>query len=106
MMKRRRKHESTEERGSDRWDLPRIPGGQRRRIRRDADAAGAPPEPLMTKYVIYVSQMTTKLRHDNPERHHDQISAIRRISNMWNKLAPADMAHYSTMAREAHAEYV
>ncbi len=50
--------------------------------------------------------MTTKLRYDNPERHHDQISAIRRISNMWNKLAPADMAHYSTMAREAHAEYV
>lgn len=49
--------------------------------------------------------MTTKLRHDNPERHHDQISAIRRISNMWNKLAPADKAHYSTMAREARAEY-
>jgi hypothetical protein len=26
-MKRRRKRESTEECGSDRWDLPRIPGG-------------------------------------------------------------------------------
>ena len=46
MMKRRRKRESTEECGSDRWDLPRIPGGQRRRIRRDADAAGAPPDML------------------------------------------------------------
>jgi hypothetical protein len=105
MMKRRRRRESTEERGSDRWDLPRIPGGRRRRIRRDADAAGAPPEPPLTGYVIYVSQMTTKLRHDNPDRHHDQISAIRRISNMWNKLVPADKAHYSTMAREARAEY-
>jgi hypothetical protein len=48
---------------------------------------GAPPEP------------PTKLRHDNPDRHHDQISAIKLLSN------DNDKNHYSTMAREARAEY-
>ena len=69
------------------------------------DAPGAPPEPPFAGYVIYVSQMTTKLCHDDPHRHHDQILAVRRISNMWNKLLPDDKKHYTTMAHEAQAEY-
>lgn len=105
MMRRRRRRENSDERGSDRWDLPRIPGGRRRRIRRDADAPTAPPEPPVTGYVIYVSQMTTKLRHDNPDRHHDQISAVRRISMMWNRLSDDGRDHYVRLAREARAEY-
>ena len=75
-MKRRHRQTQLEERGSDRWDLPRIPGGRRRRLKRDADAPSAQPEPPQTGYVIYVSQMTTKLRHDNPDRHHNQILAV------------------------------
>jgi hypothetical protein len=105
MMRRRRRREDAAERGVDRWDLPRIPGGRRRRIRRDADAPTAPPEPPVTGYVIYVSQMTTKLRHDNPGRHHDQISAVRRISMMWNRLSEAGRDHYAALARDARAEY-
>jgi len=94
-MKRRRQRESTKEKGCDRWDLPRIPGGRRRRIRRDANAPGAPPKPPFAGYVIYVLQMTTKLCHDNPHKHHDQISSVRRTSNMWNKLLPDDKKYYN-----------
>ena len=104
-MRRRRRCMDADERGADRWDLPRIPGGRRRRIRRDADAPTAPPEPPNTGYVIYVSQMTTKLRHDNPDRHHDQISAVRRISTMWHRLSENDRDHYVRLARDARAEY-
>ncbi|KAL3823747.1 hypothetical protein ACHAXA_004840 [Cyclostephanos tholiformis] len=104
-MRRRRRAMDADERGADRWDLPRIPGGRRRRLRRDADAPSAPPEPPMTGYVIYVSQMTTKLRRDNPDRHHDQISAVRRISMMWNRLSDAGRDHYVRLARDARSEY-
>jgi hypothetical protein len=107
-MRRRRRGEDAArsgERGADRWDLPRIAGGRRRRIMRDADAPAAPPEPPVTGYVIYVSQMTTKLRHDNPGRHHDQISAVRRISMMWNGLPESGRGHYVSLARDARAEY-
>ena len=104
-MKRRHRQTQLEERGSDRWDLPRIPGGRRRRLKRDADAPSAPPEPPQTGYVIYVSQMTTKLRHDNPDRHHNQISAVRRISSMWNNLSEKERDHYTKLARDARTEY-
>jgi hypothetical protein len=104
-MRRRRRCMDADERGADRWDLPRIPGGRRRRIKRDADAPSAPPEPPNTGYVIYVSQMTTKLRHDNPDRHHDQISAVRRISTMWHRLSDVDRDHYVRLARDARTEY-
>ncbi len=83
----------------------RIPGGRQRRICCDADTPGPPPEPPFAGYVIYMLQMTTNLCHDNPHRHHDQISAVRRISNMWNKLLPNDKKHYTSMAHEARAKY-
>ena len=105
MMKRRYRQTQLEERGSDRWDLPRIPGGRRRRLKRDADAPSAPPEPPQTGYVIYVSQMTTKLRHDNPDRHHNQISAVRRISSMWNNLKEKEREHYVQLAKDARSDY-
>ena len=54
MMKQQRQRESTKEKGCDQWDLPRIPGGRQQRIRHDADAPGAPPEPPFAGYVIYV----------------------------------------------------
>ncbi|KAL7485027.1 hypothetical protein ACHAW6_010622 [Cyclotella cf. meneghiniana] len=104
-MKQRVRQAQTEERGSDRWDLPRIPGGRRRRIKRDADAPSAPPEPPNTGYVIYISQMTTKMRHDNPNRRHDQISAVRRISKMWNTLSEEAKEHYNRLAADAQAQY-
>mmetsp|Transcript_6940 Transcript_6940/g.15841 ORF Transcript_6940/g.15841 Transcript_6940/m.15841 type:complete len:286 (+) Transcript_6940:78-935(+) len=105
MMKRRFLLTQLEERGSDRWDLPRIAGGRRRRIKRHADAPSAPPEPPCTGYVIYISQMTTKLRHDNPSRHHNQISAVRRISSMWNNMTDKGRDHYVRLAKDARKEY-
>jgi len=103
-MKRRHRQMLTEK-NSDRWDLPKAPGGRRRRIKRDADAPSAPPEPPSSGYVIYVAQMTTKLRHDNPNRHHNQISAVRRISSMWNKLSEKDRDHYIRLHRDARHQY-
>jgi hypothetical protein len=47
-----------------------------------ADAPGAPPEPPIAGHIIYVSQMMTKLHHDNPHRHHGQILAVRRIQHV------------------------
>jgi len=105
MLKRRHRQTQNEERGADRWDLPRIPGGRRRRIKRAVDAVSAPPEPPQTGYVIYVSQMTTKVRHDNPHRVHNQIAAIRWISSMWNELSPRDRTHYVNLAKDARTEY-
>eukprot|EP00578_Thalassiosira_sp_NH16_P000500 CAMPEP_0181131918 /NCGR_PEP_ID=MMETSP1071-20121207/30715_1 /TAXON_ID=35127 /ORGANISM="Thalassiosira sp., Strain NH16" /LENGTH=348 /DNA_ID=CAMNT_0023218211 /DNA_START=18 /DNA_END=1064 /DNA_ORIENTATION=+ len=104
-MKRRFRQTKMDERGSDRWDLPRIPGGRRRRIKRDADAPSAPPEPPYAGYIIYLSQMTTKLRHDNPDRHHDQIAAVRRISAMWKKLKQRERDHYQQLCKDARIEY-
>mmetsp|Transcript_1072 Transcript_1072/g.1713 ORF Transcript_1072/g.1713 Transcript_1072/m.1713 type:complete len:364 (+) Transcript_1072:43-1134(+) len=104
---RRRLHQTQSEKGcsSDRWDLPRIPGGRRRRVKRDKDAPTAPPEPPASGYVIFVAQMTTKLRHDNPNRHHNQISAVRRISSMWNKLRERQREHYMILVKLARKEY-
>ena len=104
-MRRRARQSKSEERGTDRWDLPRIPGARRRRIKRDSDAHSAPPKPPDAGYILYVSQMTTKLRHDNPDRHHNQISAIRRISALWHKLTDDEKGHYNQLARDAIAEY-
>ncbi|KAL9184089.1 hypothetical protein ACHAXT_002175 [Thalassiosira profunda] len=104
-LKRRHRQTQIEERGTDRWDLPRIPGGRRRRIKRDTDAAAAPPEPPKLGYVIYLSQMTTKLRHDNPDRHHNQIMAVRTISAKWNALPDPEKEHYVSLARDARGEY-
>ena len=104
-MKQRISRAQTEEKGSDRWDLPRIPGGRRRRIQRDVDAPSAPPEPPNTGYIIYLSQMTTKLRHDNPNRRHNQASAMQRIAKMWAKLSEEAKEHYNQLASDAQAEY-
>jgi hypothetical protein len=103
--KRRFRQEVVEHRGSDRWDLPRRPGGRRRRIKRDVDCPTAPPEPPNSGYVIYVSQMTTKLRYNNPKRHHNQINAVRKISSLWHAMTEQDRGHYKQLAKDATREY-
>lgn len=105
-LKRRHRQLITEHRGVDRWDLPRrIPGGRRRRIKRDVDRPSAPPDPPNSGYVLFVSQMTTKLRHDNPHRHHNQIHAVRKISALWNSMGDGERGHYKQLARDATREY-
>jgi hypothetical protein len=68
-----------ENKGEDRWDKPRIPGERRRRILREKDMPEAPPEPPPSGYVVFVGQMTTKIRHDRPDDHHNQIEGMMEI---------------------------
>ena len=69
-----------ESKGDERWDKKRAPGERRRRIARDADA---PYEPPPSGYVIFVGQMTTKIRHDRPNELHNQTKAVQEISKIW-----------------------
>jgi hypothetical protein len=69
---RRSRAMQPENKGEDRWDKPRIPGERRRRIVREKDSPEAPPEPPPSGYVVFVGQMTTKIRHDRPNVRHDQ----------------------------------
>eukprot|EP00980_Cylindrotheca_fusiformis_P022959 scaffold9951_cov146-Cylindrotheca_fusiformis.AAC.3 len=69
---RRQRAMQPEHRGEDRWDKPRIPGERRRRIVREKDLPEAPPEPPHTGFVVFVGQMTVKIRHDRPDQPHDQ----------------------------------
>lgn len=61
-----------ETRQEGRWDKPRLPGERRRRIARERDLPDAPPEPPLTGFVAFLSQMTVKIRHDRPDAPHDQ----------------------------------
>ncbi|KAL7494674.1 hypothetical protein ACHAWT_003396 [Skeletonema menzelii] len=105
-MKRRHRQIIIGQRGVDRWDLPRrIPGGRRRRIKRDVDHPSAPPDPPNSGYVMFVSQMTTKLRHDNPHRLHNQINAVKKISALWKAMSEGERGHYKLLAKDATREY-
>jgi hypothetical protein len=97
-----------EEKGDQRWDQPRIKGSRRRRILRQKDLPTAPPEPPSSGYVLFVAQMTAKMRHDRgPEVTHNQIEAVGEISRMWKyDMTDADRVYYVIFAREAKAEYL
>lgn len=105
--KRRAKAMVPESRGEDRWDrTERIPGSRRRRILRDKDRPSAPPEPPPTGYIVFVGQMTTKIRHDRPDVRHNQIRVIGEISKIWSQsMSEAEREHYETFAKEAQEEY-
>ncbi|KAL7578308.1 hypothetical protein ACA910_012719 [Epithemia clementina (nom. ined.)] len=93
-------------RGEDRWDKPRTAGERRRRIARDRDAPEAPMEPPMAGYIIYVGQMTTKLRHDRPHIPHNQTAVVQEISKLWRiALSDADREFYVQFSEEARKEY-
>lgn len=105
-LKRRARAMQPEERGSDRWDQPRIQGSRRRRIAREKDLPSAPPEPPPSGYVLFIAQMTTKIRHDRPNAHHNQIKVVREISKIWKYgMTEADREYYNEFAREAREEY-
>lgn len=69
---RRQKSQKPEDRGEERWDKPRLPGSRRRRIVRQADLPDAPQEPPASGYIVFLGQMTTKIRHDRPDQPHNQ----------------------------------
>ena len=103
---RRHRAMQPENRGEDRWDKPRIPGERRRRIVREKDLPEAPPEPPKTGFVVFVGQMTTKIRHDRPDVPHDQTRVVSEISKIWKLgMGDDDRAYYNTFANEATKEY-
>jgi len=105
-LKRRARAMQPEQRGSDRWDQPRVHGSRRRRIVREKDLPSAPPEPPPSGYVLFIAQMTTKIRHDRPAAHHDQIMVVKEISKIWKfVLGGAEREYYNEFAREAREEY-
>ena len=103
VQKRKQKPES---KGEDRWDKPRIPGERRRRILREKDGPGAPPEPPSTGYIIFIGQMTAKIRHDRPHVPHSQTAVVQELSKMWRiTLSEEEREHYVQFADQARAEY-
>lgn len=69
---RRHRKMQPENRRDERWDKPKVQGERRRKIVLEKDQDDSPPEPPHTGWSIFVGQMTTKFRHDEPDRHHDQ----------------------------------
>lgn len=106
-LQRRAKLTQPETRGEDRWDKPKIPGERRRRIQRDKDLPGAPPEPPPSGYLIFLGQMTCKHRHDHPTELHNQTKAVQEISKVWKfGMTPMERDYYTVFAREVRDEYI
>jgi len=102
----RQRSEQPESRGEDRWDKPRVPGERRRRIAREKDLPAAPPEPPMSGYILFVSQMTTKLRHDRINEPHSQTKVVQEISRMWKyNLSENERKFYNDFSDECRQEY-
>ena len=105
-LQRRARAMRPEDKGEQRWDQPRVKGSRRRRILRQKDLPCAPPEPPTSGYILFVAQMTTKLRHDRPNVQHNQIQAVGEISKIWKyDMSEAERDYYVRFAREAREEY-
>ena len=86
---------------TQKWDKHRVMGERRRRIIRDIDLPNAPTEPPPSGYIIFLGQMTTKLRYDTYKRNetkrirHDQTKMVQEISSMWkSSLDDTDREYY------------
>lgn len=98
--------EQPEFRGEDRWDKRRTPGERRRRIAREKDLPTAPPEPPPSGYIIFLGQMTTKIRHDRRHERHSQARVVKEISRLWRlALSDEDREYYNTFCEEIRSEY-
>jgi hypothetical protein len=105
-MQRRARALQPEKKGADRWDKPRIPGERRRRILREKDMPEAPPEPPPSGYIIFIHQMTIKIRHDRPDEPHNQVKVVQEIGKIWKYgISEKDREYYNEFAREAREEY-
>jgi hypothetical protein len=98
--------EQPESRRDDRWDKPRVPGERRRRIIREKDLPRAPPEPPPSGYIVFLGQMTTKLRYERRHERHSQTKVILEISKMWSMaLTEEERTYYNSFCEELRNEY-
>jgi hypothetical protein len=103
---RRTRSMMPENRKDERWDKPKAPGERRRKIVLEKDLDESPPEPPATGWMIFLGQMTTKYRHDDPMSHHDQARALTKIGTIWkSKFSEEEREYYQDFATEARKEY-
>lgn len=92
------------ESSAQKWDKPRAAGERRRRVQRDD--LNAPAEPPPSGYIIFVGQMTTKIRHDRSGERHNQTAVVQEISKVWRiNLSDEDQKYYHEMADYIRTEY-
>jgi hypothetical protein len=102
----RSRNQQPESRGEERWDKPKVPGERRRRIIREKDLPQAPSEPPPSGYIVFVGQMTTKIRHDRSNEQHNQTKVVQEISKMWRlALSEQDRKYYNDFSEQARKEY-
>jgi hypothetical protein len=86
------------------WDKQKEAGGRRRRVAREHP--DAPFEPPPSGYIIFLGQMTTKIRHDRPNARHNQAEIMPEISKMWRKaLSPEEQKFYNDVCDNIRMEF-
>jgi hypothetical protein len=86
------------------WDKQKEAGGRRRRVAREHP--DAPFEPPPSGYIIFLGQMTTKIRHDRPNARHNQAEIMPEISKMWRKaLSQEEQKFYNDVADNIRLEF-
>lgn len=97
---------------TQKWDKHRVIGERRRRIIRDIDLPTAPTEPPPSGYILFLGQMTTKLRYESYKENetkrvkHDQTKMVQEISNLWkSSLDSTDRDYYHTFHTKLKSEY-
>jgi hypothetical protein len=97
---------------TQKWDKHRVIGERRRRIIRDIDLPTAPTEPPPSGYILFLGQMTTKLRYESYKENqakrvkHDQTKMVQEISNLWkSSLDSKDRDYYHNFHTKLKSEY-
>jgi hypothetical protein len=66
----------------------------------------APSEPPPSGYIIFLGQMTTKIRHDRPNARHNQAEIMPEISKMWRKaLSQEEQEYYNDVGDIIRLEF-
>jgi hypothetical protein len=66
----------------------------------------APFEPPPSGYIIFLGQMTTKIRHDRPKARHNQAEIMPEISKMWRKaMSQVEQKYYNDVADIIRMEF-
>jgi len=104
---RRHRAMQPEQRRDERWDKQKALGGRRRRILREQDINEKfPSEPPANGWVIFVGQMTTKIRHDRQDEHHDQSKVLQELGKIWRVgMSAEDRKYYTRFAQDARKEF-
>ena len=63
-------------------------------------------EPPPTGYVLFVAQMTVKMRHERPDKEHRQTEVVQQIGKVWrDRLSDTQRNYYNDTAEQIKREY-